>query len=79
MRTVEVDAIYKHHRNKKHYRVVGVGKHRKTLEDMVFYESLYDNPVGKFWIRELDNFLEEVEVDGKKVQRFTKIDEERPA
>jgi hypothetical protein len=66
--------IYEHYKGKK-YRVIGVAKHSETLEDMVVYEALYDNDVSKLWIRPLQMFLEEVEVDAKKVPRFTYLKE----
>lgn len=61
--------IYRHYRNGKLYRVIGVGKHSETEEDLVFYEALYDNAT-KFWARPLGMFTEKVEHDGKRVPRF---------
>ena len=55
---------------------IGVAKHSETLEDMVMYEALYENERSKFWVRPLKMFLEEVEVGGKKIPRFTYIGEE---
>lgn len=66
--------IYKHFKGGM-YRVIGVAKHSETLEDLVVYEALYDNPKSKFWVRPLENFLEEVELDGKKVPRFEYVGE----
>ena len=60
---------YKHHKG-KFYKVIGVAKHSETLEELVVYECLYDNPRSKIWVRPLKMFLEEVEVNGKKVPRF---------
>jgi hypothetical protein len=55
------------------YRVIAVGKIEATGEDVVVYETLYDNPVSRVWVRPLNNFLETVEIDGKKVPRFEYI------
>lgn len=66
--------IYKHYKGKK-YNVLGVAKHSETLEDLVVYEALYDNELSKLWVRPLEMFIEEVEVDGKKVKRFDFIGE----
>lgn len=66
--------IYKHFKGGM-YRVIGVAKHSETLEDLVIYEALYDNPKSKFWVRPLENFLEEVELGGKKVLRFEYVGE----
>ena len=52
------------------YNVIGVAKHSETLEELVVYEALYDNPRSKLWVRPLAMFLEEVEFEGKKVLRF---------
>lgn len=60
---------YQHYKG-KFYRVIGVAKHSETLEEMVIYETLYDNPLGKLWVRPKEMFLESVEVEGKKVPRF---------
>lgn len=55
------------------YRVLGVAKHSETLEEMVVYEALYENKLGKLWVRPLAMFLEEVEIDGQKVPRFVQL------
>ena len=60
---------YKHYKGKE-YRVISLAKHSETLEDLVVYEALYDNPMGKIWVRPKEMFLENVEVDGKIVPRF---------
>ncbi|MAF14056.1 MAG: TonB box-like protein [Parcubacteria group bacterium] len=60
---------YKHYKGKE-YKVIGVAKHSETLEELVVYEALYDNPVDKLWVRPKKMFLESVEVDGIIVPRF---------
>ncbi len=67
--------IYKHYRTGNHYRVIGVGKHSETLEDLVFYEALYDNPMSKLWVRPIEMFNGEVETPEGKKPRFTFISE----
>lgn len=62
-------AIYKHYKGNL-YQVFGVGKHSETLEDIVLYQCLYDNSLGRLWARPLPMWSELVEVDGKKVPRF---------
>jgi len=61
---------YQHYKTKKFYRVIGMGKHSETLEELVIYEALYENPKSKLWVRPLKMFLEKVTVNGKKVARF---------
>lgn len=55
------------------YEVIGIVHYSETLEEMVLYKQLYEAPrfpYGSLWVRPLKMFLEEVEVDGKKVPRF---------
>ena len=68
--------IYKHYRTGNHYRVIGVGKHSETLEDLVFYEALYDNPKSKLWARPVGMFEEKVITPDGNKPRFTFISEE---
>lgn len=65
---------YKHYKG-NFYRVLGVAKHSETLEDLVVYECLYDNPRSKLWVRPLQMFAENVEVDGKTMPRFEFVEE----
>lgn len=65
--------IYKHSKTGNLYRVHFVAKHSETLEDMVVYETLYENPKSKFWIRPLSMFEDLVEIGGKKIQRFVLV------
>lgn len=66
---------YKHAKTGNLYRVLGVAKHSETLEDIVVYEALYDNPKSKLWVRPLSMFEEEVEIEGKKRKRFERVEE----
>lgn len=59
--------IYRHYKGKE-YEVIGVAKHTETLEELVVYRALYGDHT--LWVRPLELFLGEVEVDGKKVSRF---------
>lgn len=61
--------IYKHYRGKK-YKIIGVAKHSETLEDLVVYECLYENPKSKLWVRPEKMFEEQVEINGQEVPRF---------
>jgi len=68
--------IYKHFKTGNLYRVIGVGKHSETLEDLVFYEALYSNEISKFWARPVRMFQELVDApDGTKKQRFEFVSE----
>ena len=65
------------HYSGKMYEVIGEGMHSETREKLVFYRALYDDPeVGNnaLWVRPTQMFLEMVEIDGKKIPRFQKVD-----
>ena len=66
---------YQHYRTRNFYKVLGIAKHSETLEELVVYEALYDNPEGQLWVRPKEIFLEDVEVNGQKVPRFTYTEE----
>lgn len=63
---------YKHYKGGT-YRVHFVAKLEATLEDAVVYETLYENSLGKYWVRPVKNWLESVEVNGVSQPRFTRI------
>lgn len=70
--------IYEHYKNPEHhYRVLGVAKHSETMEDMVVYEVLYENEISKLWVRPLEMFLGDVEIDGKAIPRFRYLFDDR--
>ena len=64
--------LYRHYKNKP-YKFVGTAKHSETLEDMVIYECLYDNPSAKVWVRPKGMFFENVDIGGRMKPRFEKI------
>jgi len=55
------------------YQVIDVARHSETGEDLVVYRPLYGE--GKLWVRPLDMFLAEVEVEGKVVPRFNLLED----
>jgi cyclomaltodextrinase / maltogenic alpha-amylase / neopullulanase len=64
---------YRHYKG-RFYEVIGIAKHSETLEEMVVYRALYESDeFGKnaLWVRPRSMFLEKINVDGKKVSRFT--------
>ncbi len=66
-------AKYQHFKNKKFYRVIGIGKHTETEEDLVFYEPLYKSDFAPLVARPLENFREEVFHEGILQRRFTLV------
>lgn len=65
---------YQHYKG-NYYQVLAVAKHSETLEELVVYKCLYDNPRSKIWVRPLAMFLESVVIDGKKTPRFKYMSE----
>ena len=53
------------------YEVIDVAKHSETQESLVVYRALYGDK--GLWVRPLSMFLEDVEYEGEKVQRFKKV------
>ena len=61
--------IYRHYKGNL-YELVDIVNHSETLEKMVLYRALYGEK--ELWVRPISMWNEEVEVNGKKVKRFTK-------
>lgn len=70
MRTVKIGKKYRHFKGNE-YLVIHIAKHSETLEELVVYQALYGE-MG-VWVRPLDMFLDQVEVDGQMVNRFEEI------
>jgi hypothetical protein len=66
---LSIGSLYEHYKGKR-YRVHGVVRHSETLEELVLYEALYENDLGKMWVRPKGMFLESLEINGKRVPRF---------
>jgi hypothetical protein len=67
---VSVGARYMHYEQLS-YKVIAVALREEDNEPCVIYQAEYGDSVT--WIRPVSSWVEEVEVDGKKVKRFTKI------
>ncbi len=68
---IKIGGTYLHYKQKK-YRVLGVARHSETLEELVIYECLYENPAGQLWVRPLDLFIGRTSADEP---RFRLLDE----
>lgn len=69
MNNLKIGSIFQHFKGKD-YKILHLAKSSESLEDLVVYEALYENPNGKIWVRPLKMFLESVEVGGITVPRF---------
>ncbi len=63
--------IWKHYKGND-YKIIILGKHSETAEDMVVYEQLHS---GKIYIRPMNLFFNEIEYNGEIVLRFTLVSE----
>lgn len=61
---------YRHYKGPE-YQVLLTVKHTETEEELVVYQALYGE--RGYWARPLSMFVENVEVDGKILQRFEQI------
>jgi hypothetical protein len=52
---------YRHYKG-KYYKVIGIAKDCETLEDMVVYRCLHNNPISTLWVRPRKMFEEVIEV-----------------
>ncbi|WP_026209825.1 DUF1653 domain-containing protein [Cytophaga aurantiaca] len=68
---MSIKGIYKHYKGNE-YEVVGVAKHSETEEELIVYFAV-KNP-EQLWVRPLEMFNEEIELNGDKVKRFKKIE-----
>ena len=64
--------IYRHFKGNL-YRLITLATHSETLEPLIVYQALYGE--RGFWVRPLAMFEETVEVDGRRVARFERIEE----
>ncbi|MGH1541769.1 MAG: DUF1653 domain-containing protein [Arenicella sp.] len=55
------------------YEVIDIARHSETMQEHVVYRALYDD--HGLWIRPLEMFVEQIERDGKTLQRFRYIEE----
>jgi hypothetical protein len=62
---------YRHFKGKE-YLVLHIAKHSETLEELVVYQALYGE--RGIWVRPLNMFAEQVEVNGNLVNRFEEIE-----
>lgn len=64
--------FYRHYKNKP-YKYLGLVRHSETLEELVLYETLYENPNGRVWVRPKDMFFEKIEKENKLIYRFEPV------
>ncbi len=63
--------IWRHYKG-KHYKIIVLGKHSETQEELVAYERQEDK---KVYFRPLNLFFNEVEWEGRLISRFVLVSE----
>lgn len=64
--------IYRHYKGFE-YKVLGISRHSETLEELVVYQALYAD--YRLWVRPIEMFNSDIEIDGVVQERFTFIKE----
>lgn len=62
---------YLHYKGSE-YQVIGVARHSEDESELVVYRPLYG--AGELWVRPLDMFCEQVEVNGVMQPRFAFVE-----
>lgn len=65
--------VYQHYKGAL-YKVMGVVRHSETEELLVSYQALYGD--YGYWVRPLEMFEENVDIDGQTCPRFKLIKED---
>jgi hypothetical protein len=68
--------LYRHYKGKL-YRAISTARHSETLEEYVYYETLYDTEYGRLWIRPASMWNETIIHEGKAVPRFELVKEDQ--
>lgn len=71
---LKLGGLYRHYKGNL-YRVHQIVRHSESLEELVLYETLYENKLGKWWVRPKAMFSETVTIDGVTKPRFELVDE----
>lgn len=66
---IKIGGVYEHYKGKQ-YKVLNMTIHSESLTPHVYYECLYENKLGRYWVRPLPNFIEDVLIDGVSKERF---------
>jgi len=71
-RELKLGKKYRHFKGND-YLVLYLAKHSETMEELVVYQALYGE--RGIWVRPLDMFLGQKEVNGQIINRFEEMEE----
>lgn len=69
---IKINGIYKHYKGRL-YKVIAIGTHTETNENLIIYEAQYGNHL--IWCRPFSMWNDIVEYNGNNVKRFELIEE----
>ena len=75
MKEIET-CLWQHSKSGKQYMVLGDAWHSESMEQMVVYQAQYDSPdlgSNPTFVRPVEMWEEQVEINGKLKPRFVKI------
>jgi len=72
--TVEC-GLYRHFKGNL-YRVLHIARHSETEQPLVIYQALYGD--RGIWARPLEDFAATIERDGRHIERFARLPDDRP-
>lgn len=70
--SIVVGGLYKHYKGTQ-YKILGIGRHSESLEELVVYQAL--NGENEIWIRPIEMFIETLSINGQSLPRFQLISE----
>ena len=70
---IEIGARYRHSKSGREVTVLHIGLIEDDQEPAVIYQ--HEDGAKIIWVRPVEDFIEEVEVDDEEVPRFVKIEE----
>ena len=68
---IKIGKKYRHFKGNE-YLILHLAKHSETMEPLVVYQALYGD--YGVWVRPLEMFLEQIEVNGIMVNRFDEME-----
>jgi hypothetical protein len=71
-REIVKGGLYRHYKGMM-YRAIDIVRHSESLEELVLYETLYENKLGKLWVRPKAMFLSDIEINGQILRRFQPV------